>query len=490
MNNKLKYSSVITVFVLVIIFHSCANQQPPSGGEVDKSPPKLEIIEPPDGTINFKGKSISIKFDEYVDRRSFRDALFISPKPKGELTYNWSGKEVEVSFSQNLEQNRTYVFTIGKSLRDVKAGNELTSPISFAISTGDIIEKGEISGKIYDYSFTTGQNEIYKDLFLAAYKFKKEDINPEKDEPDFITQSDNAGNYKFTNLPMGLFRVFCINDFDKNFLFDKGFDDIGVTNQDILIGDSTKISKVDFLMNLVPSYFTKYELPFLDAEKKKVSISQSIFNKYIAGLISDSTGFIYSSFKNNDVNVSVFPKIFLYFKNSPFTGFEIIDNISLTDTNKSIKYPLSFQWVNDSILELSPASKLPYSQFVSLNADFTKTKRNTGMSVKFQTIDERKSALVKADISNIDSISSTYLFFLNAEQPYQYRYLKADWGLQELNITTPEGKYWVFTFTDLNGDGFLNMGNYYPFVPCEKFYFFTEPLTFKFLWDNKLTIKH
>ncbi len=53
----------------------CANQLPPGGGEVDKIPPEIIYSYPENGTINFKDDYIEFEFSEYVDKRSFKDAI-------------------------------------------------------------------------------------------------------------------------------------------------------------------------------------------------------------------------------------------------------------------------------------------------------------------------------------------------------------------------------------------------------------------------------
>ena len=89
---------VFAVLYCIAFFAGCANQQPPSGGEDDKVPPKIKYLYPRPNTVNFSGNELTIEFDEYVDRRSFIDAFFVTPKPKGTLSYDWSGKEVTVKF--------------------------------------------------------------------------------------------------------------------------------------------------------------------------------------------------------------------------------------------------------------------------------------------------------------------------------------------------------------------------------------------------------
>ena len=55
-------------FLLSFILIKCANQLPPTGGEVDKIPPKIDEVYPPDGTINFDKDYFDIEFSEYVDK--------------------------------------------------------------------------------------------------------------------------------------------------------------------------------------------------------------------------------------------------------------------------------------------------------------------------------------------------------------------------------------------------------------------------------------
>src|SRR5690606_37097562 len=169
-----------------ICFLSCANELPPPGGDEDISPPVVMKITPRENTVNFSGKSIVIEFDEYVDRRSFQDALFISPQPKSEVEINYSGKEVEIYFPDGLESNRTYTIYIGKTLKDVRRGNPLAEPIQFAISTGSKIDKGKLTGKVYA--------ENYNDIFILAYRLNgSETVDPAVRIADFISQVDTGG---------------------------------------------------------------------------------------------------------------------------------------------------------------------------------------------------------------------------------------------------------------------------------------------------------
>jgi len=190
----------------------CANQLPPSGGEDDTSSPKVLKIFPLPNSLNYSGNSISIEFDEYIDRRSFKDALFISPKPMGELNYNWSGKKVEIEFPNNLLKNTTYTFVVGKGLKDIR-NNSITAPIQFAFSTGVSIDNGKINGKVYA--------QKSDNLMIFAYINKGINdslMNPINKFPDFFSQVNENSQFYFNHLPQGKFRLFALKDNNKNLL--------------------------------------------------------------------------------------------------------------------------------------------------------------------------------------------------------------------------------------------------------------------------------
>ena len=116
------------IFWLILAFFlsECANQLPPDGGEVDTIPPKIIEVYPEDGTTNFKDDYFELGFSEYVEKRSVKEAIFISPAVDGELELDWSGKYVRVYLPGNLKQNVTYVVTIGTDVQDYNNKNNMS----------------------------------------------------------------------------------------------------------------------------------------------------------------------------------------------------------------------------------------------------------------------------------------------------------------------------------------------------------------------------
>ncbi|MBK6678625.1 MAG: Ig-like domain-containing protein [Ignavibacteriales bacterium] len=104
--------------------------------------PEVVDVTPANGTTLFKGKEIELKFSEYVDKRTFKDAVFISPALEKGFEVEWSGKTATIIFNEELKPDVTYNITIGTSVIDLNNSNNMAKAYSYAISTGDVLDKG------------------------------------------------------------------------------------------------------------------------------------------------------------------------------------------------------------------------------------------------------------------------------------------------------------------------------------------------------------
>jgi len=278
----------------------CANQLPPGGGEVDKIPPKIEESYPPNETINFNDDNISFDFSEYVEKRSFKEAVFISPQIEGKLEYNWSGTSVSIDFPHKLKANTTYVVTIGTDVVDVHNRNKMAQSFSLTFSTGNEIDKRTISGKVFD--------DKPSGVMIYAYKINKGNLNPESIKPYYVTQAGKDGAYKLNGISAGKFRIFAVRDKFKDFLFQPKQDEIGISNKDINFfkNDTTvknvnfKLTKidftpprimkaimtdrshvlVDFTEDLAQSSIKLENFSILDSTQNKIFYLNNIYRKY------------------------------------------------------------------------------------------------------------------------------------------------------------------------------------------------------------------
>lgn len=469
-----------------LLFNSCANQLPPSGGEDDRIPPKVESIQPLPNTVNFSGKKIEIEFDEYVDRRSFRESLFISPKPKGEIEYNWSGKSVEIVFNAGLEKNRTYVFTIGTGLKDTRGSNAISQPISFAISTGNKIDNGKIRGAVYDFSISESSSDKYKNLIICAY-LKNRDINPEKDLPDFITQVNQDGIFSFSNLPEGEFRVFAINDNDRNFLFDKNFDDISVPSGDILIKDSLLNNNVNFLMSFTQNYFVQNFYSFISKDGVPFGGISSQFQSFINQLTKDSLGLLYSTLKKYESDYPPDLISFFYFPLNDLSKLFITENIKYVDTITKKDFPLSYKWLDDSLLEIRARQPASPGSIVRVNVDFRAEGKQINSTYILSVSDLRKMSRIEV-INQYDSLNIICVL-LNKNNIYHFKQENLKGIANYTFDNLPQSEYIIFSFEDKNSNDVFDRGSYNPFIPSERFYLSEKPINTKGGWNGEVFIK-
>lgn len=208
---------------------SCANQLPPGGGEVDRVPPEIIELFPEDGTINFNEDHFELGFSEYVDKRSVKDAIFISPAIEGELELNWSGKYVEITFPSSLKKNTTYVITLGTDVVDYNNKNRMAQAFSFTFSTGDKIDRRMISGRVYD--------EKPDGVMMFAYKLDTAAVDPSVLKPDYVSQCGNDGSFRLLGLSAGTYRVFAVKDEFRDLLYNVEQDKIGVPPFDVVLSE-------------------------------------------------------------------------------------------------------------------------------------------------------------------------------------------------------------------------------------------------------------
>ena len=243
-------SSIIAVKLYLLIFlisitflflSGCANQLPPGGGEVDKIPPEIIFSYPENETINFKDDFIEFDFSEYVDKRSFKDALFISPALDEQPEINWSGTSVEISFPEGLKDSITYVVTIGTDVVDVNNKNRMSNSYSFSFATGDQIDRRSIAGSVYG-------KEIEGTL-IFAYKFFDDTTKYLNRKPDYISQIGKDGDYKLKGLAESTYRVFAVKDQFRDLLYQADQDWIGMPHKNIsLLGNDSSFTGLDFWM--------------------------------------------------------------------------------------------------------------------------------------------------------------------------------------------------------------------------------------------------
>ncbi len=452
------------VLILAFLVCGCANQQPPGGGEEDKSPPKVKIISPKQNATNFRGNTIAFEFSEYVDRRSFQDAFRISPRIEGDIEYNWGGKDVEVSFPQNLEKldaNKTFVVNISTSLKDIH-GNAIAEAISLAFSTGTKIDKAEIHGKAF--------NNNEKVTAVLAYNIESTSgFDPTKNLPDYLTESGSAGDFVLTNLAPGNYRLLAIVDDDRNLLFTSERESYGVLPYDVLVTDSAVISNINFYMKEITQTGTTG--PELD------------YTKYS----KDSLGIVYTSIESDSRVVLPEQSIFIFFNRYKPTRDELVNSLKITDEAGSTERVV-FNWRNDSLVEVFPQGKFASNRSYALSFDLKTVKDSVyRFTLPFRTVSANSFGELKGTVYSFynDYPLVDYPVRIELVAPAMIPLLKYSYEVRDTvfafkNIL--EAEYSLFSYVDININSAYDYGYPFPFEHSEPFFIYPQKLNIRGGW--------
>lgn len=224
------YTAHLLCLFLLLILGACAQEGAPPGGPPDTFAPYVVDLTPSDGTVQVPvNSSPVITFNERIDFRSLEDAVFVVPLIPFKFKSNWDGDEITLQFEEPLQQNKTYVITLGTTVRDLR-NNRLTSAVVYAFSTGDLIDQGEITGVVaLNDRPTLG-------AFVWAYNIRlKPEPDPAKIPPDYIVQSGEDGTFRFTNLSINPYRIFAFRDQGRDRRYDIGMDPLGLPTRDVIL---------------------------------------------------------------------------------------------------------------------------------------------------------------------------------------------------------------------------------------------------------------
>lgn len=364
-----KKSKVILFLVTLVFVFGCANQLPPTGGAIDKIPPEIIETFPLNGTTNFSGNSVELTFSEYVDKRSVQDAIFISPSIDAEIEYDWIGKSLEIIFPENLKPNTTYTITIGTDVVDLNNRNNMANSFTLTFSTGDVIDKNILKGKVYDI------NPL--GTYIFAYKAKQDSIpDISKIKPDYISQVGKSGDFELLGVGKGLYFLVAVKDELRNQLYEKGNDEVGIPSQLYNVNSiDTVITGINFFISVedtIPPSVSNVAM--IDKNHFLIDISEQIDSSSVSKnnfIIVDSTqnkSYPISGFFKNRLN-----QFYLGFNDSLKSenlNYLISQNLVDLVGNKSSTESFSFS-VNAKPDTTKPRIKSIETEYTNNKVDFS-----------------------------------------------------------------------------------------------------------------------
>ena len=193
--------------LIAALFLSCAHQMPPGGGPVDKTPPAVLSSSPAQNAVNVaKGATITILFSEWLTPANVRRSVSLFPSVKNGIEVNVSGRRLIVQPRSKLSDSTTYHLEINATLIDLR-NNSIGTPYQLIFSTGPVLDSAQIAGCVIDPKQRLQQPKIA--LFKTPLKEPPDSIFG---MPDYLTQTDSFGVFRFTNIRKGTYRAIAFID--------------------------------------------------------------------------------------------------------------------------------------------------------------------------------------------------------------------------------------------------------------------------------------
>ena len=239
----------IGVFLLILTY-SCASIGNPNGGPYDESPPKYVTSIPLPNQTNYKGQKIEILFDELIQLDKPSENVIVTPPQRELPIIRSAGKKISVELKDTLLENTTYTIDFTNSVADNNEKN-IFENFSFAFSTGESIDTLEIAGTLLNAEnlepmagITIGLHSNLADSAFRTVPFLR------------TTRTNDRGQFTIRNVAEGTYRIYALNDLNRDYLFDQPGEDIAfldslvvpsfefATRQDTIWKDSLTVDSI------------------------------------------------------------------------------------------------------------------------------------------------------------------------------------------------------------------------------------------------------
>ena len=515
--------------VVLLVLSSCASIQSPTGGPRDTIPPKILSETPDNLSRNFKSTEIQIEFDEFIKLANEFTEISISPAIDALPEYKAKKRNLEIKFSEPLEENTTYTINFGKAITDVNESNILTN-YTYVFATGNQIDSLSLSGTVIS-SLT---KEKLKDITVFILPTRQDSLFGKK-RASFFTTTDTAGAFSLKNLREDTYRIYALNEQGGgDRIYNGQNEEIGFLKDSILLNKNTDNIRLE-VFKAVPKNFSvadrKLEsdgrilltfnksllkpsirivdpvelnslktveisktrdtaliwLPELTFDSLKVSVEdgdtpldtiilrrtkKDVYNRTV--LVTD-----------NIPGTKLKPKSDLLIRmTSPISSAQE-SQITLLEDSVEVKYQLNKQPGSNRIYSLNYQWKLTKEYTLRLNENaFTDTYGNKSkLYIKRFTLDTQDNyGNISIKVGVPDTLQSYIIQWMSDKETiYRQDVIRKNTTLNYL--TYPTAKYRVRAIYDENKNGIWDTGNVFTRQQPEKTWTFEKIISLRPNWD-------
>lgn len=231
----------IPVVIMAMILAACASIGRPEGGPRDVDPPVYVKSTPRPGQTNVDNQKLEIFFDENIKVEDASTKIVVSPAQKLMPQIFGNGKKISVELRDSLLPETTYTIDFSDAIVDLNEGNILDG-FALEFSTGETIDSLRISGMLFQAS----NLEPAQGMLVGCYS-NLDDSALTTIPMQRIARTNQYGQFTIRGLKEGKYRVFAINDVNRDYKWDRSED---VAFFDSIVSPTVcNIEVVDTLLN-------------------------------------------------------------------------------------------------------------------------------------------------------------------------------------------------------------------------------------------------
>jgi hypothetical protein len=247
--------TVVALFIALAFYTSCANQGMPTGGPKDSLPPILIETTPAMRGLNFTGKEVRLTFDEFIISDAVIEELVVSPPLEKRPSVRTRSKSLIVAFNEDLKSDVTYSLDFKNSVVDNNERNPYNN-LRMIFSTGPTIDTLRVAGVVKNGYTLEPQEKL-----LVMLHSNLNDTAVVKTIPDYVARTDARGMYLFDNVKAGQYRLYALNDGNRDLKYNPGAEEIAFADSIIIpfaefrAEADTIVSGADSLLIVGNTYF-------------------------------------------------------------------------------------------------------------------------------------------------------------------------------------------------------------------------------------------
>lgn len=442
-------------FAYWISLSGCAQIGSPIGGPRDTIAPVLLNASPPNHSLNFDNKRIVLTFNEYVHLQNPQNIL-VSPLPKKNPFIDFKLKTVTVKLYDTLRPGTTYSIQFGDAIQDINENNPVTD-FKYVFSTGNFIDSLFLKGNVL-----LAETGTYDSTLVAMLYRDLSDSAVYKEKPDYIARVNKEGNFSFSNLPAGTYKLYALKDESGLYKYNNELQLFAFKNNVIQLPDAEN--------ELQQLYAYSQEKP--EPKKSTAKVEPTLkFSTSIKNGLQDLLSPVTISF-NHPLEKFDSSRIFLTdtLKNK-------IANVRTTIDSTAQIITLAHDWEGSMPLELVV---LDSAAIDSAGKSFAKSD-----TIRFKIKNESDYGSIKLTFTNLDKFSNPVLQLIGDNGQMESYTLTTN--IFEKKLVNP-GTYTIQILEDKNQNGVWDPGNFQEKKQPEIVHRIPQTISVRANWDNERNV--